>query len=107
MTTDVTFGGYLETHDRPPAFQGTDGRAYSAAVYVDETADADGRYGAAVLFVRWTAAGDRPEGHLETPFLAYGRTPEEADAAIRALTLYELKEHLERAIAAGADRAEW
>jgi len=100
VSDDATLGGYESTHDRPAAFEGADGRAYSAAVYVDERPDEEGRYGGAILFVRWSEAGDKAVGHLETPYLASGATPEEAAAAIRRLTLYEVKEHLDAAIAA-------
>lgn len=66
--------------------------------FVDETADTQGRYGAALLFVRWSDAGDRPIGHLETEYLASGATPAEALAPLLALTLHELKLHLDRCI---------
>jgi hypothetical protein len=53
MTDDEgTLGGYLRRHQRPPAFGGPDGRAYSVGVLVDDAPNADGRYGAGVLFVR-------------------------------------------------------
>ncbi len=99
VTGDSTLGGYLEAHARPPAFEGSDGVAYSAAVYVDDTPDEGGRYGGAVLFVRWSEGGDRPVGHLESAFLVFGDTPEEAAAAVRALSLHEVKAELDRAIA--------
>jgi hypothetical protein len=98
MTDDSTFGGYVEVHERPPAFQGTDGAAYSAAIYVDDEPDPQGRYGAAILFVRWSDEGDRPVGHVETPYLGFGATQEEAAALVRALTLLEVKRQLDRAI---------
>ena len=104
MTDDSTMGGYLKLHDRAPAFEGSDGFAYSAAVYVDEAADQHGRYGGAVLFVRWSQEGDRPVGHLESPYLVLGSTVEDATAGVNALTLHQVKEQLERAIAAGRDR---
>lgn len=107
MTNDSTLGGYLERHSRPPAFEGSDGLAYSAAIYVDDEADAEGRYGGAVLFVRWSEAGDRPAGHLETPYLVYGTSPEDATARMRELTLHEVKDGLERAIAAQRERPAW
>src|SRR3989454_782187 len=69
---DDTLGGYQRVHERAPAFGGTDGQAYSVATFVDDTADAAGRYGAALLFVCWSSAGDRPVGHLETDYLAWG-----------------------------------
>ena len=67
--------------------------------FVDETPDAHGRYGAALLFVCWSDAGDRPVGHLETEYLASGATPAEALAPLLALTLHELKQHLDGCIA--------
>ena len=57
MSDDSTLGGYLDVHDRPPGFEGSDGRAYSAAIFVDEFPDEQGRFGAAVLFVQWSETG--------------------------------------------------
>lgn len=92
-------GGYQRVHERAPAFGGSDGRAYSVATMVDDVPDADGRYGAALLFVRWSDAGDRPVGHLETDYLAWGRTPAEALAPLLELPLAAVKGHLDRCIA--------
>lgn len=91
-------GGYRRVHERAPAFGGVDGRAYSVGTFVDEAPDAEGRYGAALLFVRWSDAGDRPVAHLETDYLAWGTTPAEALAPLSALTLVEVKAHLDRCI---------
>lgn len=66
----------------------------------DDDPDATGRYGAALLFVRWAEGGDRPDGHLETQYLAHGFTPEEALAPLLAMTLHQVREQLERCIAA-------
>jgi hypothetical protein len=107
VTDDSTLGGYVEVHDRPPAFEGSDGCAYSAGVFVDDSADDKGRFGAAVLFVRWSAEGEHPVGHLETPYLAFGKTPDEADTAIRQLTLHEIKRQLDRAIGEQKERPVW
>lgn len=85
-------------HERPAAFGGKDGRAYSVSTFADEEPDAAGRYGAALLFVRWTEGSDRPAGHLETEYLAFGRTPDEALAPVLALRLEEVKAHLDRCI---------
>jgi hypothetical protein len=100
MTDDTTLGGYQRVHQRPPAFGGADGRAYSVSPWVDDVPDAGGRYGAALLFVRW-GDGERPVGHLETDYLAFGPTPESALAPLLALTLREVKEHLDRCAAQG------
>jgi hypothetical protein len=104
---DSTIGGYFEAHDRPPAFEGPDGGAYSAEVWVDDTPDADGRYAAAVLFVRWSESGDRPVDHVETPILAFGESGEDAAAQVRILTLLQVKAHLDQAIEARRERADW
>lgn len=65
----------------------------------DDDPDATGRYGAALLFVRWAEGGDRPDGHLETQYLAHGFTAEEALAPLLAMTLHQVQEQLERCIA--------
>jgi hypothetical protein len=96
--SEFTLGGYMQKHDRAAAFGGSDGQAYSVAIYVEEEPDVRGRYGAALLFVRWSQSGDRPLGHLETETLAWGRTPEEAQSRLEALSLYDVKAALEEAI---------
>ena len=92
---DTTLGGYQQMHGRPPAFGAADGRAYSVATF---TADADGKFGAALLFVRW-GEGERPVGHLETDYLAFGATAAEAQASLLALTLEQVKAHLDACVA--------
>jgi hypothetical protein len=93
---DTTLGGYQQLHGRPPAFGAADGQAYSVATFTDDVA-ADGRFGAALLFVRWDEAA-RPVGHLETDYLAFGATPDEAVAPLLALTLEQVKAHLDRCV---------
>jgi hypothetical protein len=105
VNEEVTLGGYMAKHERAAAFAGADGQAYSVAVYVDDEPDTEGRYGAALLFVRWSAAGDRPVGHVETPPLAWGRSPPEAEERLKALSLYDVKAALDEAIAAAP--GEW
>lgn len=105
MIPDGTLGGYQQVHGRPPAFGAADGRAYSVATFVDDTADADGRYGAALLFVCWDtaggASGDRPAGHLETGYLAFGATPDAAVAPLLGLSLEQVKAHLDVCVERG------
>jgi hypothetical protein len=98
VTDDTTLGGYRRVHQRPPAFGGADGQAYSVSAWVDDVPDAAGRFGAALLFVRWSG-GERPVGHVETDYLAFGPTPNEALAPVLALTLREVKDHLDRCVA--------
>ena len=80
--SEFTLGGYMQKHERAAAFGGSDGRAYSVAIYVDDEPDVRGLYGAALLFVCWSPGGERPVGHVETEPLAWGRTPEEATERI-------------------------
>lgn len=103
--SELTLGGYMDKHDRAAAFGGSDGQAYSVAIYVEDQPDGRGRFGAALLFVRWSAGGDRPVGHVETETLAWGRTREEATDRLRSLSLYDVKAALDDAIARAP--AEW
>ena len=97
--SEITLGGYMQKHERAAAFGGSDGAAYSVAIYVEDEPDARGLYGAALLFVRWSPAGDRPVGHLESETLAWGKTPDEAEARLQSLSLYDVKAALDEAIA--------
>jgi hypothetical protein len=103
--SELTLGGYMAKHERAAAFGGSDGRAYSVAIYLDDEPDVRGLFGASLLFVRWSPAGDRPVGHVETEPLAWGRSPEEASRRIGALSLYDVKAALDEAIARAP--AEW
>jgi hypothetical protein len=97
-------GGYQAVHGRPPAFGAADGQSYSVSAFADDEPGADGRYGAALLFVRWGEGGrdSRPSGHLETEYLGFGATAEEALAPVLALTLEQVKQHLDHcAVKAG------
>jgi hypothetical protein len=99
--SEVTLGGYMALHDRAAAFTGSDGEAYSVAMWVDEEPDERGRYGGALLFVRWNHGGDNPAGHHETDYVVWGRTPGEAEQRLGALSLYDVKAMLDERIAAG------
>ena len=99
---DGTLGGYLRIHRRPPAFGGSDGAAYTVSTLVDDDPDPAGRYGAALLFVRWSEGGEKAVGHLETDYLAFGPTSDAAEALVLALTLAAVKAHLESCVARGS-----
>jgi hypothetical protein len=99
IADDSTLAGYLAVHGRPPAFEGTDGRPYSVSVFSDDDAGPDGRYGAALLFIRWSADNE-PEGHLETDYLVFATDPLAAEAELGRLTLQEVKAALDALIAA-------
>lgn len=107
MNDDSTLGGYFRIHERPPAFEGADGQAYSVALYVEDAPDAEGRFGGALLFIRWSPAGDQPVGHLETGHIVVGQNPAEADERLRALTLHQVKEQLDLVIKRSAELPSW
>ena len=99
MTVDhATLRGYEAVHGRPPGFEGSDGRSYSVGVFSEDDPGPDGRFGAALIFVRWSAANE-PDGHLETGFLAYDAESARAEEAVGRLTLDQVKTHLDRLIA--------
>ena len=106
-----TIGGYMAVHDRPAAFEGSDGLSYSVEICVDETGDRERPYGAYFLFLRWRRIGASGiEGHVETDYLAHGTTAAEARARIGMLRLNEVKGILEttlRAREGGAGRRRW
>lgn len=95
-----TLGGYMAVHDRPAAFGGADGFSYSAEILADETGQAGRPFGAYLLFVRWARVGAAsPAGHVESGFVAYGTTSQEAVRAAGALALTEVKQLLDGLIA--------
>lgn len=89
----------MARHERSAAFSGQDGQPYSVAIWVDDEPDDRGLFGAALLFVRWSGGGERPVGHVETDYLAWGRTRQEAEERIRGLSLYDVKAALDETIA--------
>jgi len=98
IEADKTLGGYQAVHGRPPAFEGSDGHSYSAGIFSEDVPGPDGRYGAAVIFVRWSSANE-PDGHLETGFLAYDADSPRAEEAVGRMTLLDAKRHLDELIA--------
>ena len=99
--TEFTLGGYMQAHERAAAFAGSDGLPYSVALWIDDEPDARGRWGGALLFVRWTQAGDVPDGHVESDYLVWGRSEADARERLGALSLYDVKALLDELIAAG------
>ena len=97
---ESTIGGYTAVHDRPAAFEGSDGFSYSVEMMVEPTGDSSGAWGAFFLFVKWSRVGAQsPEGHLETEFLLTAASEEDATAAIGETPLVEVKLLLDRLIA--------
>ena len=95
-----TLAGYGAVHDRPAAFEGSDGFSYTAEIVTDATGDERNPHAAYLLFIRWARVGAQaPEGHLETEYLVSGATAEEAAARAGALRLSDAKELLDQLIA--------
>jgi hypothetical protein len=87
-----TIGGYMAVHARPAAFEGSDGLSYSVAIETDRTGEPGRPFGAFLLFVRWRRLGSQGvEGHLETPFLAWGNSVTEAKEALGRMPLGDVK----------------
>jgi hypothetical protein len=95
---DVTFRGYVETHDRVPAFEGADGQPYTVDIDTEETGDPDRPWAAFLVFVRWAATGAGIMGHVTSGDVATGATEDDARLAALDLTLYQLKSELDQAI---------
>lgn len=98
IAAEMTLAGYQEANGRPPAFEGSDGRAYSVGVFSDDDPDGDGRYGASLLYIRWSASQE-PDGHLESDYLAHDVNPAGAEATVGRMTLLEVKSALDGLIA--------
>jgi hypothetical protein len=96
-----TIGGYMAVHNRPAAFEGSDGASYSVEIVTDAVDGKHGAFGAYLLFVRWRATDPVATGHLETDFIAFGATEDEARARVGALPLNEVKSRLDDLIRAG------
>ncbi len=91
-----TLGGYAAVHARPAAFEGADGMAYSVEIMTDATGDPARPFGAYLLFPRWRRIGaSGVEGHVESDFLRWGATEDEARAAAAAMWLDEAKATLD------------
>jgi hypothetical protein len=96
-----TIGGYAAVHDRPAAFEGSDGFSYSVELMTEATGDAAAPWAAFFLFVKWARLGAQsPEGHLETDYLVMAHTEADARVALGETPLLEVKALLDRVIAA-------
>ena len=98
-----TIGGYMAVHDRPAAFEGSDGASYSVEIVTDINDDENGAFGAYLLFVRWREGDPVASGHLETDFLAFASTEDEARKLVGAMLLNEVKSRLDELIKARRD----
>ena len=95
-----TIGGYMAVHDRPAAFDGTDGMSYSVEILADRTGDPARPWGGYLMFLRWRRIGAQGvEGHLESGWLAFGASESEARTAVGRMPLGEVKALLDGLIA--------
>ena len=98
---ESTLGGYMAVHDRPDAFEGSDGMSYSVEIMAEETGGPIGLWGAYLFFLRWARVGEQVvEGHLETDFLSWADDEAEARARVGRMPLGEVKVLLEELLAA-------
>lgn len=101
---ESTIGGYMAVHDRPAAFEGSDGFSYSVEIMAEPTNEAPGEWGAFFLFVRWARLGAQtPEGHLETDYLTRADTEGDARALLGATPIVDVKALLDGLIAERSD----
>jgi hypothetical protein len=109
---ESTIGGYMAVHDRPAAFEGSDGFSYSVEIIAHETDAPAGAWQAFFLFVKWSRIGAQtPEGHLESGYLATASSESEARARLGERPLGDVKTLLDQLIAEHAggqpDRPWW
>lgn len=103
-----TVGGYRAVHDRPAAFEGSDGASYSVEIVTDESGDKKTPFAAYLLFVRWGRGDPVASGHLETEFLSYATTEEEARRVVGEMKLNDAKAKLDALIkGAKSNQATW
>lgn len=95
---DATLGGYLSTHDRPPAFEGPDGHPYTVSIEAERTPDLRNPFEGYLVFPRWAANGMGITGHVETDTLWRGRTPEEITRQAGDTPLLRVKALLDDAV---------
>lgn len=106
-----TLGGYMAVHDRPAAFEGSDGFSYSVEILADDDGTGAQPWGAYLFFVKWARIGaSSPEGHLESDVLAHGVTEKEARERLGAMSLSDVKGVLDQLIArapGGPPKRKW
>jgi hypothetical protein len=95
---DTTLGGYFRVHDRPPAFEGSDGHPYTVSVETEKTGNLRSPVEGFLVFPRWAQSGVGIVGHVETAILTQSASVEDATETIGRLTLYEVHALLEDAV---------
>lgn len=106
-----TLGGYAAVHERPAAFEGSDGFSYSVEILAEEEPGESEPWAAFLFFVKWARIGaSSPEGHLESDVLGRGVTEQQARDRVGALPLGDVKRLLDELIArapGGAPTRKW
>ena len=103
-----TIGGYMAVHARPAAFEGSEGASYSVEIVTDASGDKARPFAAYLLFVRWRQGDPVASGHLETEFLAFADTEDDARRLVGAMMLNEVKARLDDLIKAKrAEQLPW
>jgi hypothetical protein len=96
---DLTLGGYIAQHDRPPAFTGVDGEPYTVGLETEEDGeDPDRPFVGFLVFIRWASTGAGIVGHVESGDLSRGSSEAEALGGLLELSLFEVKAELDAAI---------
>jgi hypothetical protein len=91
----------MAVHDRPAAFEGSDGASYSVEIVTDESGDKTKPYAAYFLFVRWGRGDPVASGHLETDYLSFAKTEAEARRVAGEMKLSDVKTRLDALIHGG------
>jgi hypothetical protein len=100
---DGTLGGYLALHDRPPAFEGSDGHPYTVSIEVEPTGDLRAPYHGYLVFPRWAETGVGIIGHVESGTLVRAGTVQEVESQVGSMTLLEVRATLEQSLAGARD----
>ncbi len=95
-----TVGGYAAVHARPPAFEGSDGTSYSVEIMTDATGDPSRPWAGYLLFVRWRQGDPVASGHVETDYLRFAATEDDARREAGAMQLNDALAELNRALEA-------
>ena len=100
---DTTLGGYFSVHDRPPAWEGSDGHPYTVSLETEKTGNLTAPWEGYLVFPRWAQNGVGVVGHVETATIVRARTEQEVLETLRGLDLHDTKLLLETAIRGSED----
>ncbi len=101
-----TLGGYIAVHNRPAAFEGSDGSSYSVEIVTDQGAGKGAAFSAYILFVQWRQGDPVASGHLETEYLGSGLSEADARRPIEQMKLSDVRLKLDDLIHSARGQAE-